>query len=589
MKKLGIFTLLCLLIFSSCRKDINIDEEMSSTSRPSIENYEPKVETIVGDITGFIIDENGEPVIDANVTMDGDNTTTDDYGHFFFTGKNMNKLGALVKVQKEGYFKGSRRFFPNANQDNRVKIQLLTKSFDDSFNTVDGGTVSMINGASVDFPANSIHTEAGGTYIGTVKVAMKWMDPSQAATLDQMPGNLQGLNADVEEMALTTYGMMAVELEGESGEALNIATGMTATISMPVPADMLSAAPFEIPLWSYNEEHGLWVEESTATLQNGVYVGEVSHFSFWNCNLPFDYVNLDLTVVDDNGIPLDNYLVTLTIVSGTMAGTIEPTTSGSGWTDANGNVSGAIPANEELTLEVKGVCGAVLFNSTVGPYSIDATETITPSASMVNNTTISGVLLDCDGNPVTNGVVIATFNGGKIYHYTASNFSYTLNTCGGIGDVTIIGVDLDALEQGPYVIAPAGTTTDLGPVSACGNPTPNTITVTIGAESRNYINAFEHVGTPTAGHTMIGVEDIGGGGAISITFEGLTTGDYSMSNFVEMLRDDTMGWEFYSNSGFSTFDVTQYDTKLIGTASGELIEWMSGNLVQVDVSFNITL
>ena len=164
MKKLAIFTFLCLLIFSSCRKDINIDDEISSTPEPSIEHYEPKVEAIVGDVTGYIIDENSEPVIAAYVTMDGNSTSTDDYGHFFFTGKSMNKLGALVKVEKEGYFKGSRRFFPNANQDNRVKIQLLTKSFDDSFNVADGGTVSMINGASVDFAANSIRTESGEAY-----------------------------------------------------------------------------------------------------------------------------------------------------------------------------------------------------------------------------------------------------------------------------------------------------------------------------------------------------------------------------------------------------------------------------------------
>ena len=589
MKKFGIFTILCLLIFSSCREDINIDDEVSSIPPPNIENFEPKVETIVGDITGFVIDENGEPVIAANVTMDGDNTTTDDYGHFFFTGKSMNKLGALVKVEKEGYFKGSRRFFPNANQNNRVKIQLLTNSFDESFNTADGGTVSMTNGVSVGFTANSISTDAGVPYTGTVKVAMKWMDPSQIATLAQMPGNLQGLNAKVEEMALATYGMIAVELEGESGEALNITSGMTATISLPVPEDLLSAAPPVIPLWSYNEEHGLWVEESIATLQNGVYVGEVSHFSFWNLDEPFDSVNLDVTLVDDNGNPLDNYLVKLTLVTGSMVGTIEPSTSGSGWTDANGNVSGAIPANEELTLEVIGVCEEVLFSTTVGPYSVDAKETISTSVSTINNTIISGVLLDCDGNPVTNGLVIASFNGATVYRYTDSNFSYTFTTCGGSGDVIIIGIDLDALEQGPDFIAPAGTTTDLGSVSACGNSTANSVTVTIGTESRTYVNAGAFVGTPTAGHTMIGVEDIGTGGTIAIAFEGLTTGDYSMSNIVEMLLDDTMGWEFHSNSGFSTFDVTQYDTKLKGTAGGELIEWATGNLVQVDVSFNITL
>jgi len=169
MKNLGIFALLCLLVFSSCRKDKNeviVDPEIPT---PSIEDYEPNIETIIGDITGFIIDENGAPVLDASVTLDGNTTTTDDYGHFFFKNKSMNKLGTVVKVQKEGYFKGSRRFFPNADQNNRVKIQLLTKSFDDSFNTTDGGTVTMDGGASVDFSANSIRTEAGAAYTGRAK------------------------------------------------------------------------------------------------------------------------------------------------------------------------------------------------------------------------------------------------------------------------------------------------------------------------------------------------------------------------------------------------------------------------------------
>ncbi|MFT5264035.1 MAG: hypothetical protein ACI8YQ_002779 [Polaribacter sp.] len=583
MKKLGIFTLLCLLIFSSCRKDTNDEMVDPSTPDPTIENYEPKVETITGDITGYIIDENGEPVIAANVTLDGNNTTTDDYGHFFFKGESLNKLGTLVKVQKEGYFKGSRRFFPKASQDNRVKIQLLTKSFDESFNTADGGTITMGNGASVDFSANSIRTEAGAAYSGTVKVATKWMDPSLTATLDQMPGNLQGLNADVEEMTLATYGMIAVELEGENGEALNIANNMTATISMPVPADMLNAAPSEIPLWSYNEEYGLWVEESTATLQNGAYVGEVSHFSFWNCDLPFEYVNLDLTLIDDNGNPLSNYLVTLTAGAGTNA----PMTSGSGWTDANGSVSGAIPANEELTLEVIGICGEVLFTTTVGPYSADATETITTSGSTVNATTITGTLVDCDGNDITNGLIIATFNGQTVYHYISANFSYTFTTCGGAGDVTVTGIDLDALEQGAEVTAPANATTDLGNLSTCGSPVLSGLTVSVDGVEKIYLAV--NVNT-NASFNYISV-DFGGmsNDYIYFAFEGGDVGDYSNNNFLEGIFDSTMGWGFFNNTGFDTFIVTQYDTQLMGTASGMFTNSVTGLESLVELDFNIAL
>ena len=96
--------------------------------------------------------------------------------------------------------------------------------------------------------------------------------------------------------------MMAVELQGASGESLNIAEGSTATLTFPIPQEILGNAPAEIPLWSFNENLGLWVEESVASLQGSNYVGEVSHFSFWNCDAPFELVELSFQLVDHKQI-----------------------------------------------------------------------------------------------------------------------------------------------------------------------------------------------------------------------------------------------------------------------------------------------
>ncbi len=485
MKKLGIFSLFLLLVFSACRKDVNDVNVDVTTPDPIIEQYTPPTDNITGSVIGFVVDENNTPVADATVRLNGQTTTTDPFGHFFFDGQTMNALGALVQIEKEGYFDGSRRFFPRESQKNRVKIQLLEKSFDASFSAASGGTVTF-DDASVEFFPSSIRTASGQTYNGTVRVAAKWLDPSAIATLDQMPGNLQGVNAQVEQVALGTYGMIAVELESDSGEPLNIADDEIAAISMPVPANMLNAAPAEIPLWSYNEEHGLWVEEGTATLQNGNYVGEVSHFSFWNCDVPYELIQLNMTLNDDDGGALTYHQVQISLTDGTTG---EVTTC-YGYTDGNGNLSGLVPANEVLTMKIIGACGTTAYSNDIGPFSADTDlGIIIVSNTAINNTTVSGNLIDCNGDALTDGVVLISFDGQAIYHYSSSaDFSVTFTTCENTSEVEVIGVDPSNLEQSTAVAAPANATTDLGTISACGIIT-SYIRVVVDGVELIYVNA----------------------------------------------------------------------------------------------------
>ena len=74
-----------------------------------------------------------------------------------------------LKLKKQGIFEGSRRFFPNTNQESRVKIELITQSFDESFNAQSGGTVSKDDGTTIQFAANSIQLADGEIYQGEVK------------------------------------------------------------------------------------------------------------------------------------------------------------------------------------------------------------------------------------------------------------------------------------------------------------------------------------------------------------------------------------------------------------------------------------
>src|SRR6185312_12452020 len=105
-------------------------------------------------------------------------------------------------------------------------------------------------------------------------------------------------------VVITSYGMLAVELESLTGEKLQIAPGNTATLMIPVPPSVASSAPSTISLWYVNEQTGAWQEEGTAQKNGNFYVGEVKHFSFWNCDIGASGVTLSMTFHSFTGSPL---------------------------------------------------------------------------------------------------------------------------------------------------------------------------------------------------------------------------------------------------------------------------------------------
>ena len=583
MKNLGILGLLLVLVFSACRQGVNEVIVQQEIPLPGIENYVPDTEMINGSLVGFITDENEEPVADATVRFNGQTLTTDAYGYFSVENKAMNALGALVQVEKEGYFKGSRRFFPKADATSQIKIQLLPKTFDASFSSADGGTVRTTDGAAIDFAPASIKTADGSAYTGTVHVATQWMNPALNQTLNQMPGNLQGVNTEVETVALATYGMIAVELEGDNGEALNIADGQTATLTMPVPTSMLANAPATIPLWSFHETLGLWIEESSATLQNGAYVGEVSHFSFWNCDIPFENVQLEMRLLDPNEEPLSNFLVILSSSGGGA-----PVSSGSGYTAPNGTVSGAVPANEVLAMEIFDACGGLIYTDDIGPFAVDTDlGAIIIASSFGDFTTVTGILQDCSGIPLNNAVVIASFQGVKAYHYPDnSNFSMTFHACSSTTEIEITSVNLANLEQSDPIAVTPFTQTDLGVISTCGNQLEDYISITIDGVTAIYDTPSVSF-TASGDQTFIEATSLDGNDFISFGFRGIVPGDYGGDNFLEAVINQGLNWNYQGGELMATFTVTQVDSKLVGSFSGEIM--MGGVLLPVSCIFDIKI
>ena len=477
--RIAIMLSVSLILLNSCNKfdvdsfDTNTTQQLKTGAKVS------------STISGFVTDETEQPVAGATVKAGTLTTHTDQFGYFEIKNTQVTQNAAMVTVIQPGYFKGIKTYIATEGQAAFFRIKLIPKTTAGTVNGNQGGTVALYNGLSISFmPGGVITASAGTPYTGTINVAASWINPV-AGDLDRiMPGDLRGIEANGDIKGLTTFGMAAIELTGTGGELLQIAPGKTAALSLTLPASVLPFAPASIPLWYLDEGTGLWTEQGTAVKKGNTYTGEVSHFSFWNFDQPHPFVHFSCTVKDAAGKPVINALVKISMVN-------NPNAAAFGFTNGQGYVSGAVPANSLLNLEIKGdeQCGTSVYsqqfstntnNIDLGTLIIDAT------AGMA---TVSGSITGCNNKGVTNGSVIMIKN-DQYYRYTADqNGSYSFSTpvCNTTASVDLIGYDATSMQYTSTVtyLITAGRTTTID-LQACGNSSSQFIIYTINGITYSY-------------------------------------------------------------------------------------------------------
>jgi len=510
--------ILIFIVLFACQKnpDFGSGTTPNPPAPPTTIDLSTKVTT--GAISGFVTDENEAAVVSADVSVGGKNTTTDKYGYFSVSNAEVIENAATVAVLKNGYFKAIKTFIAVTGKNAFFRIKLLPKTNAGTFTASAGGTINLTGGSSIAFPVNAIiNKSTNAAYTGQVTVLAK---PISAADPDLnriMPGDLRGLNTENNLQILTTYGMMAVELTGAGGEALQIASGKKATITMPIPSALQAEAPTTIPLWYFDETKGLWIEEGKATKSGSNYVGEVSHFSYWNYDVPANYVKFKCTIVNQDNKPVANALVRVSVVG--------KSNNGSGYTDSLGYTGGAVPNNAQLLLQVfsGSNCNTVLYSKN---FSTTATD-IDLGTISVNITsyeaTVSGTLINCLDQPVTNGFVIVKI--GNLYYrhaVTNGNFNFTLTTCSLPADATIIAEDILASQQNistSYTLKSGNNA--LGSLKACGFSTEQFIRYTLRGTNYVWSSPTDTLNSYNSGPSiaLIGGTIPSGGKSVEIQFQ----------------------------------------------------------------------
>lgn len=448
MKLRVLLAVLLVIFLGACRKDDSPNDQSATTAAPGLFGSATLI-----NVCGVVLDEAGLPIEGATVTegFGSLSTITDEHGAFWLQGITGYTGLGLVRVSKAGYFPGSRSFLP-AGSLNNVRIKLLTRTLAGSVDGASGGEIQSL-GASVTFVGGGF-VRNGEPYTGAINVYMNRLDPESADFMDLMPGNMLALQVD-QLRVLLSYGMVVVELTDPTGQSVELEQGTSAELRLSISPTQQSSAPSEIDLWSYLEDEGYWRHEGVATRQGDEYVGQVSHFSFWNYDIPADLIQLT-GIVQVDGAPVSGAVVTVTSSS---------QGNGVDITGPDGVFGGYVPAGTQLSLSVSLSCSGgadvVVYNQEIGSLTSNTDLGVT-EVSASNVTQILGAVVGCNGQPLAQGYVLVD---SELIFADEGQFSF--GSCTGLS-ITLIGIDaIEGASSSPLVLSLVGSIVEAGDLVAC--------------------------------------------------------------------------------------------------------------------------
>ncbi|MBL0339629.1 MAG: hypothetical protein IPP71_01190 [Bacteroidetes bacterium] len=343
-------------------------------------------------LVGMIVDESGLGVSGVTVKVGSQTLATDNDGFFVFQSLQVPLKRFYVSASRFGYFDAGFGGIPKEGGINFVRITLLAEGTPNFISSISGGTVTTSDGTKVIFPPNAFVTATGIPFVGLASIYIRHLSPTNINFSSSIPGSdLAALNSGGELVPLLSYGMLGVTILDNGGVKLKLASGKTAEIRMPIASSQMSIAPSTIPLLHFNSGNGIWKQDGTATKTGAEYIGTVSHFSWWNCDVltsaPAPVIQG--RVLDCQGNPLAGVVVTVNSQFDVLTNNL-------------GVYSNWVPPGTPIVIQV------LQSNNYAIPISANLVSiSTTPGLNLVQDITvacpsyISGSVVNCDGNPIS--------------------------------------------------------------------------------------------------------------------------------------------------------------------------------------------
>ena len=497
--KSSFFSIALFVVFFifSCSKDSSNDFDNTDQESPEfntkLNNYK-RATTTIKTLFIRVVNEDNSPINNAIVETGGQKNNTNSKGVLKLINIDGNENFLSVKAFKKGYISTVKTIAPSSIDHQYINITLLKPDYSKNISSDKETIITLNSGVELTLSGGYI-TSDETSYSGNVRVNVKHLSTESPSIYDNMPGSLIAQNQNGDIKLLETYGMLGVTLFDSNGDPLNINESNKAKISFPINPEQAFSAPSTIPLWYFNTEKGVWIQEGKANKEGNKYVGYVNHFSWWNFDVPMDLINFCLSIVNSEDKILPNQ--TIEVIRKSTGQTIFK-----GLTDLNGKSCGAIPKGEKVTIKVinqdiECLTDNVLFEADYGNYSSNVANINikVPTNKTTINYLISGQVLNCNGQRNISHLELT--HRSKTHHIPTSvkgNFTYNLIGCEG-DEMFITAYDITNKQStNTLELNFIDNTADLGNLTTCENYTDKTYTGNVELRSQSQIDEFSALG-----------------------------------------------------------------------------------------------
>ena len=438
-----------LLLMTGCRKDeitITSDEELL----PGTENVTFQF---------LIINASGMPIEDSQILINSDAYQTDKNGVAITKPYDIPSLGLRSEIFATGFI-SIVKLIGGANNSKKQEKVILIKSITTIIST---GSIGEIDGGGfLTLPSNLILSD-GSVYTGDVFVKNGYLNPDRRGFLLSAPGNMVAINTANEYQQLASLGMYMIELYDADGNELKIPEGSTATIYFPISDQHKDITESEIPLWYFEEDSGLWIEDGKAKVVENMMIAEVSHFTWWNCDLPYNFIETCMAFLSNEGDVIPGLDVKFSIGGVTFGHAI---------TDANGFIQAKVPVDVKFDLKFC-LDGEEVGSQTTGPYEDNGRKIyVNTSISFLS---ISGIAINCDGLPLSNGYAFFEGNDGLVIVPLSADGSFKYASTGNDHILQFFDIDtgifIDMMILGSIQVEDI----DLEEIKVCGQEIPTAV------------------------------------------------------------------------------------------------------------------
>ena len=196
----------------------------------------------------------------------------------------------VMQLTKPGYATQTVRLTPDGESDeNFFTTAMIPLELPVSIPAIENGTnISGKFGTRVNLPVDALVDADGELITGEIELTMTPLDVS-SDEIFAFPGGFDGVRPSGEQGNLVSYGVADITFS-QNGETLQMMPGKFAEIEIPVTNADVEIGDM-IPLWTLDEETGLWIEEGIGEIipsedsPSGLAMfAKVGHFSWINCD-----------------------------------------------------------------------------------------------------------------------------------------------------------------------------------------------------------------------------------------------------------------------------------------------------------------